>query len=125
MSSEPEPTKSNSTSVPDIGQLIQARALINLERANAKPYRSPRRIVLTVLAVLITMTLFLMFINAGVKVTHRIIDIWTPVIFDTKKPAAESQKPTADPNTNPNAAYMISVVPSTSSSSSSSSRNTK
>ena len=112
-----EPPESNTSdpesSAPGIGSLIQERALKGLERANAKPYRSPRRILLTMLAVIVTMSLFLSLMDAGVKVTHRVIDIWAPVIFDSKKPVAKSQKPVTDPT----APYMIKVEPSMSQSS--------
>jgi ABC-type phosphate/phosphonate transport system permease subunit len=122
MSSEQQPHRENSESAKPsstigIGELIQQRALHGLERANAKPYRSPRRIALTVVAVVIIMFLFLFVMDSGVKVMHRVIDIWAPVIFDTNKTEV---KPTPKPKNDPDAAYMIKVVPSAQQSSASS-----
>ncbi len=116
---QPESSRSDTTSSQhDVGLMLQKRALHRLDRANEKPYRSPKRIALVSLAVVVTMSLFLMMIDKGVKVAHHIIDIWTPVIFDNKKPAAsETQKSAANPST----PYMIKVEPANQSSESQSS----
>jgi ABC-type phosphate/phosphonate transport system permease subunit len=99
----------------EMGLMLQRRALHQMERASEKPPRDPRRIALVSLMVVVTMCLFLLFIDKGVKVTHRIIDIWAPVIFETKKPAlspVESPPPQQGSSASSSeAAYMISVEP--------------
>jgi len=99
----------------EVGLMLQRRALYRMDRESEKPPRSPKRIALVSVAVLITMTLFLMLIDKGVKVAHRIIDIWTPVIFDTKKPAATSSSSSSSSvsSVDPSTPYMIRVEPRT------------
>jgi len=127
MTSEPSAPEDSGTATPpqhDMGLMLQRRVLHELERANAKPYRSPKRIAMVSLAVAVTMCLFLLFLDKSVKVAHHVIDIWAPVIFETKvasKPAIEAAKPATDLTT----PYMISVVPSATQSSSASSQKAK
>jgi hypothetical protein len=123
-----ENSGTESTSQQDMGLMLQRRALYELERANAKPYRSPKRIALVSLAVAVTMCLFLLFLDKSVKVAHHVIDIWAPVIFDTKKagpmPLDISPPPQSanTASTSSEAAYMIKVVPASQQSSTSSQR---
>lgn len=115
MTSEQPTTETSTPASPqhDMGLMLQRRALHQMERANEKPPRNPRRIALVSLMVVATMCLFLLFIDKGVKVTHRIIDIWTPVIFDTQKgkPTPSDIKPAPQDSSasSSEAAYMISV----------------
>lgn len=122
---QPENSSDASKSQHDMGLMLQRRALHQMERANEKPPRSPKRIALVSLMVVATMCLFLLLVDKGVKVTHRIIDIWTPVIFDTQKtkPKSPEVKPPQPGSTSSSseAAYMISVEPATSTQSSKSS----
>jgi len=95
----------------EMGLMLQRRALYRIERDSEKPPRSPRRIALVSVAVVITMGLFLLLIDKGVKVAHRIIDIWTPVIFESKNPEATSSSSSSTSSVDPSKPYMIRVEP--------------
>jgi hypothetical protein len=125
--SDDKPDKPSDTSNPqqEVGLMLQRRALYRIERESEKPPRSPKRIALVSVAVLITMTLFLVLIDKGVKVAHRIIDIWTPVIFDTKKTEAISASSSSASSINPSTPYMIRVEPRGSDNQSTSAQSTK
>lgn len=92
--------------------MLQRRALYRIERDSEKPPRSPKRIALVSVAVLITMSLFLLLMDKSVKVAHRVIDIWAPVIFDAKKPEATSSSSSSTSSVDPAKPYMIRVEPS-------------
>jgi len=113
MDNESPESAAHETPQHDIGLMLHRRAMNQLQRESEKPPRSPKRIALVSIAVLITMSLFMVLLDKGVKVAHRIIDIWTPVIFDVKKvPPPEVPLPppkSVAPDTN--TAYMIKVEP--------------
>lgn len=93
--------------------MLQKRAQYRLERASEKRYRSPAYIAIRTLFVAIVIGLFLLLIDKGIKVTHKIIDIWTPVLFDAKKPPLPKPKSA----TNADKPFMVKVEPGSQSSS--------
>ncbi|MES1192240.1 MAG: hypothetical protein ABUS47_14310 [Steroidobacter sp.] len=97
----------------DMGLMLQKRAQYRLERASEKRYRSPAYIAIRTLFVAIVIGLFLLLIDKGIKVTHKIIDIWTPVLFDAKKPPLPKPKSA----TNADKPFMVKVEPGSQSSS--------
>jgi len=96
----------------EVGLMLQRLALYRLQRESEKPPRSPKRIALVSIAVLITMSLFLVLMDKSVKVAHRVIDIWAPVIFDAKKSEASSSSASSARSIDPSVPYMIRVEPS-------------
>ena len=131
---QPENSSDAGESQRQMGLMLQRRALYQMERAKDKARHSPKQIALVSIAVLITMCLFLAFIDKGVKVAHHIMDIWTPVVVDAykKKPPSAvtaSSAPTtisSSQSSQAEAAYMIRVEPvAPVQSSQSSSQNTK
>lgn len=112
--SDDQPEKPGDTKNPqhEMGLMLQRRALYRIQRDSEKPPRSLKRIALVSVAVLITMGLFFVLMDKTVKIAHRIIDIWTPLIFDTKKPEAASSASSSASSVDPSTPYMIRVEPS-------------
>jgi len=114
MSDDDKPEASTNANHPqqDIGLMIQRRALYRLQRESEKPPRSPKRIIMVSLAVLVTMSLLLLLVDRSVRVMHRVMDIWVPVILDVKKPAQQSSSSSSSMTSiDPSVPYMIRVEP--------------
>ena len=113
MSEQPDKPAETNNPQHDVGLMLQRRALHRLQRDSEKPVRSPKQIAIAAVAALVTICLLLLLIDRSVKVTHRVIDIWTPVIFDTKKPEATSSSSSSTSSIDPAKPYMIRVEPRT------------
>ena len=127
MTSDQPTTESSNSQTPsqqEMGLMLQRRALYQMERAKEKPPRSPKQIALVLMVVVITMSLFLAFVDKGVKVAHRVIDIWTPVILEANKPAAPTAAASAS-SSESGSAYMIKVEPTPPAPANTSSSNTQ
>ena len=109
--SDPQPPLSEATPT-GIQYAIHARTLAEMERAKQRKPYSPLRIALTSLVVLVMLGVFWGSIDFGVRATHRIIDIWLPVMLAPKKP----------PATDPTQPYLVTVEAGATQSSSSQSR---
>lgn len=97
--------------------MLQKRAQHRLERASEKRYRSPGYNVARIAFVVVVMGLLLLGVDKGVKVTYRIIQIWSPVIFDAKKPPPPKPQPGQQPAANVDKPFMVKVEPGNQSSS--------
>lgn len=95
--------------------MLQKRAQYRLQRASEKRYRSPGYNAARIAFVVVVIGLLLLGVDKGVQVMHKILTIWTPVIFDAKKPLP----PKPQSITNTDKPYMIKVEPGTQSSASS------
>ena len=98
--------------------MLQKRAQYRLQRASEKRYRSPGYNAARIAFVVVVIGLLLLGVDKGVKVMHEILTIWTPVIFDAKKPPLPKPQST----TNAGKPFMVKVEPTSQSSSQSSSK---
>jgi len=112
--SDEQPNNSSNAGKPqqEVGLLLQRRALYRLERDSEKPPRSPKRVIIASIAALVVLCLLLLLIDRSVKVMHRVMDIWAPVILDVKKPTQQSSSSSSMTSVDPSVPYMIRVEPS-------------